>query len=103
MTTTTNVYRSEQFKRTMMDIQSQCCSPYLFYYCVSPEAVDPFEPAGTQIFFFFVVDPSLLLVRDRIAGIFRTIGVFFLASFICLIFLQFKEEKEKEKEENIRR
>ncbi|CAL9198054.1 unnamed protein product, partial [Musa hybrid cultivar] len=26
-TATTNVYRSEQFKRTMKDIQSQCCSP----------------------------------------------------------------------------
>ncbi|KAH7685939.1 Jasmonic acid-amido synthetase JAR1 protein [Dioscorea alata] len=26
-TATTNVYRSEQFKRTMMDLQSQCCSP----------------------------------------------------------------------------
>lgn len=26
-TATTNVYRSEQFKRTMMNLQSQCCSP----------------------------------------------------------------------------
>lgn len=26
-TATTNVYRTEQFKRTMKDIQSQCCSP----------------------------------------------------------------------------
>lgn len=26
-TATTNVYRSEQFKHTMKDIQSQCCSP----------------------------------------------------------------------------
>ncbi|KAG0484690.1 hypothetical protein HPP92_008769 [Vanilla planifolia] len=26
-TATTNVYRSQQFKRTMEDIQSQCCSP----------------------------------------------------------------------------
>ncbi|XP_074575616.1 jasmonoyl--L-amino acid synthetase GH3.5-like [Curcuma longa] len=26
-TATTNVYRTEQFKRTMTDIQSQCCSP----------------------------------------------------------------------------
>lgn len=27
-TATTNVYRSEEFKATMRDIQSQCCSPY---------------------------------------------------------------------------